>query len=168
MEALLREPILDSRRGRHTPGLSERGDMLNIAHDTAQTREGLGFSFERATETYAMMSPPRIGPDAFIPSRENLTIGKVLVAISQFFLMGLFAVGAVTILLSSLWGAATALAVTAKIFTWFGLSTFSVVEPMILLKLAIAPLGVFVTLTVAGAALTKALVGMWNAFESLF
>lgn len=167
MEALVREPWIESERRRFSC-TDERKQLVNLARDTAQTNEGLGFSLERVTETYAMMSPPRFGPDAFIPSRENLTVGKVIVAMSQFFLMGLFAAGAVAILISSLWGVATAVAVTAKIFTWFGLSTFSIVDPSILLRLAIAPLGIFATLTVAGAALTKALAGMWQAFDSLF
>lgn len=167
MEAVAREPWIEIERRRVSES-QKRGELVNVARDKTQVNEGLGFSLERSTETYAMMSPPRFGPDAFIPDKENLTIGKVIAAVSQFFLMGLFAAGAIAILFSTFYGAASAVAVTAQIFAWFGLSTFSVVDSAILLKLAIAPLGIFVTLTVAGAALTKALVGMWNAFDSLF
>lgn len=168
MEALLREPLVESRGARRISRGEDRKEMLNIVQDTAQTHEGLGFSLDKYTETYAMMSPPRFGADAFIPPKENLTVGKVVAAVSQFFLMGAFAAAAIVFLASTLWGAATAMAVTAQIFTWFGFSTFAMVDSAILLKLAAAPVGIFVGLTVFGAALTKALNGMWNAYMSLW
>lgn len=107
------------------------------------------------TETYAMMSPPRITMQSLMPERSKFTVKRILQTLVLIPLcFGFAGVGAV-LMVKAFTGVADNMLYTAWMANVFGFGVFTDVAPEVWGAIAGSTIGACVTFVIAMAAIAK-------------